>query len=99
MIITAAKQLTIGYKTTPLIQNLSFYIKQGQIVCLLGANGCGKTTLMRTLLGLLPSLAGHIIIEGKEISKWSPTDLANSFVTLLCIFIYITTKNTLPLNM
>ncbi|HCL6186638.1 TPA: ABC transporter ATP-binding protein [Proteus mirabilis] len=76
MIITAAKQLTIGYKTTPLIQNLSFYIKQGQIVCLLGANGCGKTTLMRTLLGLLPSLAGHIIIEGKEISKWSPTDLA-----------------------
>ena len=31
---------------------------------------------MRTLLGLLPSLAGHIIIEGKEISKWSPTDLA-----------------------
>lgn len=69
MIITAAKQLTIGYKTTPLIQNLSFYIKQGQIVCLLGANGCGKTTLMRTLLGLLPSLAGHIIIEGKEISK------------------------------
>ncbi|WP_368939714.1 ABC transporter ATP-binding protein [Proteus mirabilis] len=76
MIITAAKQLTIGYKTTPLIQNLSFHIKQGQIVCLLGANGCGKTTLMRTLLGLLPSLAGHIIIEGKEISKWSPTDLA-----------------------
>ncbi|MFS3890070.1 hypothetical protein [Proteus mirabilis] len=39
MIITAAKQLTIGYKTTPLIQNLSFYIKQGQIVCLLGAKG------------------------------------------------------------
>ncbi len=38
MIITAAKQLfTIGYKTTPLIQNLSFHIKQGQIVCLLGA--------------------------------------------------------------
>ena len=33
---------------------------------------------MRTLLGLLPDLAGHIVIEGKEISKWSPTGLARS---------------------
>lgn len=76
MIIAKAHQLSIGYKNKPLIENLSFHIKQGEIICLLGANGCGKTTLMRTLLGLLPRISGDILLADKNVSEWSPTELA-----------------------
>lgn len=76
MIIANANRLSIGYKGKPLIKDLSFHIKQGQIICLLGANGCGKTTLMRTLLGLIPCIDGEINIVGKALSEWSPTELA-----------------------
>lgn len=76
MIIAKAHQLAIGYKNKPLIENLSFHIKQGEIICLLGANGCGKTTLMRTLLGLLPRISGDIVLANKNLSEWSPTELA-----------------------
>lgn len=76
MIIAQANQLAIGYKGKALIEGLSFSIEQGQIICLLGANGCGKTTLMRTLLGLLPSITGEITIADKPLNTWSPTELA-----------------------
>ncbi|MCO8051680.1 MULTISPECIES: ABC transporter ATP-binding protein [Proteus] len=76
MIIANANRLSIGYKGKSLIKDLSFRIEQGQIICLLGANGCGKTTLMRTLLGLIPCIDGEINIAGKTLSEWSPTELA-----------------------
>jgi iron complex transport system ATP-binding protein len=70
------RQLSIGYNRQALGENLSLVMESGQVTCLLGPNGCGKTTLFKTLLGLLPPLAGSIHIDGKPSSTLTRAELA-----------------------
>ncbi|WP_261815903.1 ABC transporter ATP-binding protein [Vibrio gallicus] len=66
------KNLTCKYDVQVVLENLSLTVQQGEIVCLLGASGCGKTTLLKAISGLLPltqghlELNGHIIDDGKR---------------------------------
>jgi ABC superfamily ATP binding cassette transporter len=49
---------------------------RGQTLCLLGPNGVGKTTLFKTILGLLPPLAGEILLSGENMSAWTVQERA-----------------------
>ena len=51
------------------VKNLSFEINKGKIVGLLGPNGCGKTTTIAMILGLLKPTSGEVIIKGENIEK------------------------------
>lgn len=53
---------------TPVLDNLSFQIRKGETVGLIGANGAGKSTIMKLMLGLLPA-QGEILVEGMPVSK------------------------------
>ena len=53
---------------TPVIDNLSFHIRKGETVGLIGANGAGKSTIMKLMLGLLPA-QGEILVEGMPVTK------------------------------
>lgn len=55
------------YGRTPILQGLSFGLERGKCMCILGRNGVGKTTLVRTLMGLTDSATGHIGLNGQEI--------------------------------
>jgi len=71
MNVIEARSLSIGYGRKTVMRSLAFAVHAGEVLCLLGPNGCGKTTLFKTLLGLLPPLSGEVRVLGETISGWS----------------------------
>lgn len=57
------------------LEGISFRVNEGEIVTLIGANGAGKTTSLRTISGLLPLTRGAISFEGRRIDRMNPEDI------------------------
>lgn len=71
------QNLSIGYAThSPIIENINFDIQQGKLVTILGRNGTGKTTLLKTITGFLKPINGNVLIENEDIAKLKTTALA-----------------------
>ena len=70
------RNLSCGYGKRTIIDSISMTIKEGEVISLLGANGCGKTTLLKTILGLIESQGGQVLLDGEDIQKWSPAQVA-----------------------
>lgn len=74
------QHLSIGYSSKKNIitvaENITSSIFSGELTCLLGANGIGKSTLLRTLSAFQPKLSGSIYIRGKEIKEYSEKEFA-----------------------
>mgnify|MGYP001048013404 CR=1 FL=1 len=76
MALLEAKNISFGYGGRPVLDHVSFSIEKGSLVSLLGPNGCGKTTLLKTLLGLLPVDGGEVLFEDRPICSYDRRDLA-----------------------
>ena len=74
--IIKVENLCFAYDKHPVINDVSFEIKKGTVVSLLGPNGVGKSTLFKCVLGLLDGYEGSILLQGKNISSFSPKELA-----------------------
>ena len=74
------KQVTAGYpgQSRPVLREVDLTLSAGEIFVLLGANGCGKTTLLKAVAGLVPLLSGSIRLEGEKSSLWRPTAFAQA---------------------
>jgi iron(III) transport system ATP-binding protein len=57
-----------AYERTPVLQGVSFHVEPGAIACLLGASGCGKTTVLRCIAGFEPVLSGSVALDGEVMS-------------------------------
>ena len=68
MSMLEVKDLQVYYGVIQALKGISFEVEQGDVVALIGANGAGKTTTLHTITGLLPSKAGNITFEGKDIT-------------------------------
>jgi len=66
------KNLNQYYGGSHILRELSFEIPPGKVTVLLGRNGVGKSTLLRTLMGLIPARTGDVIFHGESISDWKP---------------------------
>lgn len=76
--------LTIGYSGGKVVApNLNATLERGNLVCLLGANGTGKSTLIRTLCGFQPALSGSVTIGGREVATLNAHDLAKELSVVL----------------
>ena len=65
-----------GYGNTAVLENVSLSIKQGEIVCILGPNGIGKTTVFRSVLGFLKLIKGEITLDGISKSEISAREFS-----------------------
>ena len=86
-IILKADNLSIGYKTkkaaTVIASNINFELQQGQLIGLVGANGIGKSTLLRTLIKVQPALSGSILLNGNTLESINTIDLAKQLSIVL----------------
>jgi len=70
------RDLSIGYRDRVVGRKLDVELVPGQVLALLGPNGGGKTTLLKTLLGLIPPLAGEVRVNGQALQHLSVRDRA-----------------------
>ncbi|WP_458625914.1 ABC transporter ATP-binding protein [Winogradskyella sp. PC D3.3] len=86
-IILKAEQLSIGYKTkkaeTVIASNINFELQKGQLIGLVGANGIGKSTLLRTLIKVQPELSGSIRLNDKDLKTTTTLELAKQLSIVL----------------
>ena len=76
MSLLQACSLSIGYRGSVVGAGIDLALASGEVLCLLGPNGGGKTTLFRTLLGVLPAIAGEVRVANRPLSGWKRRELA-----------------------
>lgn len=77
------KNLAIGYKNKRLLSDISLSIPEGVLVCLIGANGVGKSTLLRTIAGFQEPLSGKFFLQGKDRDDLSNRDISRIISVVL----------------
>lgn len=73
------RDLHAGYGKKEIVHGASFEVERGEFVCVIGANGCGKTTVLKNLLGLIKPFSGQVLVEGKDTSRMTEREMARHF--------------------
>lgn len=77
-------QLSVGYSLShPVISDINLELRSGQLACLIGENGIGKSTLLKTLTGFLPKLKGSLLLGDRDIESFSQRELARQVSIVL----------------
>lgn len=74
--------LSCGYGGADIVKNVSLTVNGGETVAIAGPNGCGKTTLLRAVCGLIPITAGGAFIDGRSVAEISPKERAQRIAML-----------------
>ena len=76
------RNVSAGYPGRRVLEGVSLTLRPGRVLVLLGPNGCGKSTLLRTIPGLLPPLAGEILLDGAPFGSYTPRQAARKIAFL-----------------
>jgi iron complex transport system ATP-binding protein len=86
-VVLSAQNLSIGYKakkqTIAIARGIDVQLKTGTLTALIGANGIGKSTLLRTLTGIQPPLSGTVLLNNKAVNTYSAQELAQQLALVL----------------
>ena len=77
------KDINVYYGAIHAVRNVSLEVHAGEIVSIIGANGAGKSTILKTLVGLLRSKTGEICLDGKSIADLSPAAIVQQGIALV----------------
>lgn len=76
MTLLSLSDVTVGYEATPVLREVDLSVERGEIVGVMGKNGVGKTTLMKTLIGLLEPWEGQVVYDGADVTAQSADERA-----------------------
>lgn len=76
------KNISGGYGDSLIVKDVSFEVKKGEFIGILGPNGCGKSTLLKIISGIIPKKSGTVILDGKNIEEYSSKALAKKMAML-----------------
>lgn len=74
----SVSHLQAGYGDVQVLWDISLDVKPGELVCLIGSNGAGKTTFLRSISGAVRATAGSMLVDGKEMRSATTADLVNA---------------------
>lgn len=77
-----ADQLTIGYDERTIVEKLNLEFSRGKVTAVIGPNGCGKSTILKTMARLHPALSGAVYLDGKMIHQSSTKEIAKKMAIL-----------------
>jgi urea transport system ATP-binding protein len=101
--MVSVETLDAGYGGSQILWNVDLTVPRGQVVCLMGRNGVGKTTLLKTIMGLLPARGGRIVFDGLDVTRWSPDRRARAGVGYVPqgreIFPHLTVEENLRMSL
>ncbi|MBE6886830.1 MAG: ABC transporter ATP-binding protein [Ruminococcaceae bacterium] len=96
------ENINVYYGQIHAIKDVSFEVHEGEIVSLIGANGAGKSTILKTISGLLRSKTGHIVFKGEDIGKVEAYKLVSKGLAHVPegrrIFLQMTVKENLEMG-
>ena len=99
----SVEALDAGYGGSQILWNVHLAVPTGQVVCLMGRNGVGKTTLLKAIMGLLPARGGRIVFDGVDVTRWSPDRRARAGVGYVPqgreIFPHLTVEENLRMSL
>jgi phospholipid/cholesterol/gamma-HCH transport system ATP-binding protein len=67
--VITVDDLSVGYDGRALLEHVSFDVRQGEVFVILGGSGSGKSTLLKHMIGLLPPIAGRVLIQGRDLTE------------------------------
>lgn len=76
--ILELRNATVGYGRLPILQDVSISVESGEVVCLLGPNGVGKTTMFKSMMRFLPLLRGQLLLDGAPCKNMSQKEFAGN---------------------
>jgi len=71
------RNLSVAYGSVVVLEGIDLAVEASSVVCILGANGAGKTSFLKCLVGLVPAISGQILWEGEDITNLKPYEAAS----------------------
>jgi branched-chain amino acid transport system ATP-binding protein len=82
MALLKLEDVTVDYGSIHALKKINMEVDGGEIITLIGANGAGKSTTMKTIMGLVPCKSGKIIFDGMDITNWETKKVVQSGIIL-----------------